>query len=65
MDPRETVWSSAFMPVVTAGERLLFQRNPYFGEWNVDERGNPLPYLDGITTTLVGPSEPELLHRCP
>jgi peptide/nickel transport system substrate-binding protein len=30
-----------------AGERLVFERNPYFGEWNVDEAGNPLPYLDG------------------
>jgi peptide/nickel transport system substrate-binding protein len=29
------------------GERLVWERNPYFGEWNVDEAGNPLPYLDG------------------
>jgi peptide/nickel transport system substrate-binding protein len=25
----------------------VWARNPYFGDWNVDEAGNPLPYLDG------------------
>lgn len=29
------------------GERLVWAKNPTFGEWNVDEAGNPLPYLDG------------------
>lgn len=29
------------------GERLVWAKNPYFGNWNVDEAGNPLPYLDG------------------
>jgi len=29
------------------GERLVWAKNPYFGAWNVDEAGNPLPYLDG------------------
>ena len=27
------------------GERLVWERNPYFGSWNVDEAGNELPYL--------------------
>jgi peptide/nickel transport system substrate-binding protein len=30
------------------GERLVWERNPYWGEWNHDAAGNPLPYLDGL-----------------
>ncbi len=29
------------------GERILLERNPYFGEWNKDSVGKPLPYLEG------------------
>ncbi|MEF2277832.1 ABC transporter substrate-binding protein [Deinococcus sp. YIM 134068] len=29
-----------------AGERTVFKKNPYWGEWNKDARGNALPYLD-------------------
>ncbi|WP_034383867.1 ABC transporter substrate-binding protein [Deinococcus sp. YIM 77859] len=29
-----------------AGERTVFERNKYWGEWNKDSRGNALPYLD-------------------
>lgn len=35
------------------GERAVFERNPYFGTWNVDEAGNPLPYLEGATVTVA------------
>ena len=35
------------------GERAVFERNPYFGTWNVDSAGNQLPYLDGLTITLL------------
>lgn len=53
-DVAETVWSSAFVPVsYTPDERVVFERNEYWGEWNVDEAGNPLPYLDGIQTAIV------------
>jgi peptide/nickel transport system substrate-binding protein len=31
-----------------AGEQLVFERNPYWGDWNVDAAGQPLPYLDGV-----------------
>lgn len=31
-----------------AGEQLLFERNPAWGDWNVDALGRPLPYLDGV-----------------
>ena len=58
VDPSETVWSSAFVPVsLLAEERLVFERNPYFGEWNVDERGRVLPFLDGVAVTLVASPE--------
>jgi peptide/nickel transport system substrate-binding protein len=40
---------SSFQP----GERLVWERNPYFGEWNVDEAGNSLPYLDGRTHRIA------------
>jgi peptide/nickel transport system substrate-binding protein len=31
-----------------AGEQLVFERNAFWGEWNVDAVGQPLPYLDGV-----------------
>ncbi len=47
-DVRELVFDGPF--VLTSfqpGERLVWERNPHFGDWNVDEAGNGLPYLDG------------------
>jgi peptide/nickel transport system substrate-binding protein len=35
------------------GERALLKRNPYFGEWNKDSLGKPLPYLDAQEFTLL------------
>ena len=53
-DVAETVWSSAWVPTsYTPGERVVFERNEYWGEWNVDEAGNPLPYLDGMEISIV------------
>ena len=37
----------------TPGERVVLKRNPYFGEWNKDEAGQPLPYLDGQEILVV------------
>jgi peptide/nickel transport system substrate-binding protein len=34
------------------GERAIFARNKYFGEWNKDAAGKPLPYLDGYTAEI-------------
>lgn len=34
-------------------ERAKLGRNPYFGEWNKDAAGRPLPYLDGISLSIV------------
>ena len=47
-DPSELIFDGPFMLTgFQPGERLVWSRNPYFGEWNVDEAGRPLPYLDG------------------
>lgn len=54
VDLSTTVWTSAFIPVsYTPGERVVMQANPTFGQWNVDEAGNPLPYLAGYTLTIA------------
>jgi peptide/nickel transport system substrate-binding protein len=35
------------------GERAIFARNPYFGEWNKDSAGKPLPYLDALSYAIT------------
>ena len=35
------------------GERVVLKLNPSFGEWNKDEAGNPLPYLDRYEIRIV------------
>jgi peptide/nickel transport system substrate-binding protein len=35
------------------GERVIFAKNPTFGEWNVDSANKPLPYLDGYSVEIV------------
>lgn len=32
-----------------AGERSVFAKNPNWGDWNKDSRGNALPYLDKLS----------------
>jgi peptide/nickel transport system substrate-binding protein len=34
-------------------ERVTYKRNPYFGEWNKNSAGQPLPYLDTYSETIV------------
>jgi len=54
VDPAETVWTGPWIPdSFSPDERLTFKRNPFFGEWNVDEQGNALPYLDQLTMNIV------------
>ncbi|HEX7003411.1 MAG TPA: ABC transporter substrate-binding protein [Trueperaceae bacterium] len=54
VDVSETVWTSPWVPTeFLPDERLIYTRNPYFGEWNVDEAGNPLPYLETYSFELV------------
>lgn len=55
VDVTTTVWPTEFVPTsFQPGERIVLERNPYFGEWNVDEAGNALPYLDGYSMTIAG-----------
>lgn len=50
----ETVWATAFVPTeFVPGQRIVFERNPYFEEWNTDEQGNGLPYLDRYVVQIV------------
>jgi peptide/nickel transport system substrate-binding protein len=42
------------------GERLVLKRNPAFGEWNKDEAGNPLPYLDRYEIKIVKDTNAQL-----
>lgn len=53
-DPSEIILSSPWvLESYAPDERLIFKRNPYFGEWNVDEANNPLPYIDKYTVTIA------------
>lgn len=46
-DPADLVFSGAKrLSQIVLGEQLVFETNPYFGAWNVDASGNPLPYVD-------------------
>ncbi|MFN2322191.1 MAG: ABC transporter substrate-binding protein [Trueperaceae bacterium] len=57
----EILTTGPFMPVQYApGERLNFVANPYYGEWNVDEQGTPLPYLANYNITLVNDADAAL-----
>jgi peptide/nickel transport system substrate-binding protein len=42
------------------GERVTFKRNPNFGEWNKDEAGQPLPYLDKYEFLIVKDTNAQL-----
>lgn len=54
VDVSSTIWAGAFVPVsYVPGERIVWQANPYFGAWNVDTAGNPVPYLDQITMQVT------------
>ncbi|HLR46101.1 MAG TPA: ABC transporter substrate-binding protein, partial [Deinococcales bacterium] len=54
VDVSELVGAGPFVPTVhQPGERLVMSRNEHFGDWNVDEAGNGLPYLDALSFTFV------------
>lgn len=44
----------------TAGQRLVFARNPHY--WRRDAAGAPLPYLDQITIVVLGDQNAEALR---
>lgn len=37
-----------------AGERTVFAKNPNWGDWNKDSRGQALPYLDKLSYRVTG-----------
>lgn len=54
--PQEIVFSGYLRLVeFRPGERVVFERNPYFGEWNVDATGRSLPYVDGVVFSQLDP----------
>lgn len=54
MDLSQFVGSGPFIPTsYVPNERVIMRRNPFFGEWNVDEAGTPLPYLDELNFSVV------------
>ncbi|MFK7603524.1 ABC transporter substrate-binding protein [Deinococcus sp. SM5_A1] len=36
-----------------AGERVVLKANKFFGDWNKDSKGNPLPYLNTYSFKIV------------
>ena len=53
-DPSELVWSGPYVLTdYVPDERYTFEANPSFGEWNVDEAGNTLPYLSQRQYTIA------------
>lgn len=60
-DPGKVVNFGAFVfDSYRPGERVVFKKNPYFGEWNQDQAGNPLPYLDTYEVRIVGDQNADL-----
>lgn len=53
-DPKKIVSAGPFvLDKYAAGERVTLKRNPYYGEWNKDSAGKPLPYLDAETYLIL------------
>ena len=51
---------TAWKPVeYVAGQRGVFERNPYY--WKVDTKGNQLPYIDRVEVTVVKDAQVMLL----
>jgi peptide/nickel transport system substrate-binding protein len=42
------------------GERIVLERNPYY--WKEDQKGNRLPYLDGITFLFVSSEDAQVIR---
>ncbi|EYB68221.1 peptide ABC transporter periplasmic peptide-binding protein [Deinococcus phoenicis] len=60
-DPKDIVTSGSFMlDRYQRGERAILKKNPYFGEWNKDSAGKPLPYLDGVQINIVADANAQL-----
>ncbi|ACO46004.1 ABC transporter substrate-binding protein [Deinococcus deserti] len=54
-NPSEIVSPGAWvLESLRAGERAVLKKNPHWGDWNQDSRGNELPYLDRTSYRIVG-----------
>ncbi len=59
--PAQIVTSGAFrVKEVVSGEKVVFERNPYY--YAVDKDGTRLPYLDEVVYTIVPDQDAELLR---
>lgn len=43
-----------------AGERTVFKKNPNWGDWNKDSRGQELPYLNTMSVRIVADANASL-----
>ncbi len=59
--PQDIVVNGAYrLESYTPGQRLIFQRNPYY--WRKDTQGRPLPYIDRIIWQFIENTETQLLR---
>nr|WP_246351125.1 ABC transporter substrate-binding protein [Deinobacterium chartae] len=60
-DPSKLVTGGPFkVERYVKGERVVLTKNRYFGDWNKDSAGKPLPYLDGLQYTIIPDQNAEL-----
>ncbi len=60
-NPKDLVSNGAFMlDSYTAGERLVFKKNPYY--WRKDTKGNQQPYIDRIVWQIVESTDTKLVQ---
>jgi peptide/nickel transport system substrate-binding protein len=60
-DPKQVVVNGPYqMESYTAGQRLVFRRNPYY--WRKDAQGNPLPHIDRIIWQFIENTDTQLLR---
>ena len=54
VDPKTVVSPGPFvLSGYSAGQRAVFRKNTYYGDWNKDSAGKPLPYLDSYSFRIV------------
>jgi peptide/nickel transport system substrate-binding protein len=60
-DPSKIIVNGAYkIESYTAGQRLVFRRNPYY--WKKDTQGNQLPYIERIIWEFVENTDVQLLR---
>lgn len=60
-DPAEIIVNGPYqLESYKAGQRLVFQRNPYY--WQKDAQGNPLPYVDRIIWQFIENTDTQLIR---